>query len=291
MPRESILSFEEIVKVAESAVSLGVNRFRITGGEPLQRRGVVDLVAKLRAIPGVEGIGLTTNAERLAPMAKNLFEAGVDKVNISIDTLNPERFHRLTRVDRLQQVLEGIEAAGALGFRSRKLNCVPLRGVNDDELAELLSFAKESGFELRFIEFMPFGSNWSQSQVLSDVEVLAAIEAVHGRARLLPRIPGDTSRRYRLGDGTLFGIIPTSSSPFCGDCDRLRLTADGQLMSCLFADKGVDVRALLRSGATLEELTGAFWRSLEEKGMGYMAELARGERFADPERNMKRIGG
>jgi len=292
IPKASVLSFEEITRlVREAAVPLGVNRLRITGGEPLQRRDLVQLIGMLRAVPGVEGIGLTTNAERLAPLADALADAGVDKINISLDTLNQDRFKKLTRVDALAKVLAGITAAGRANYKVRKLNCVPIRGVNDDEFPELLSFAADSGFELRFIEFMPFGSAWSPDQVVSDQEVLQRIQDVHGPASPLPIVLGDTATRYRLGDGTIFGIIPTSSKPFCGQCDRIRMTADGQLLACLFATQGEDMRALLRGGASAQELQIALVRSLRGKGIGYMEELHRGQREVEPERNMKRIGG
>lgn len=296
LPRSGLLSFEEITRfVADAAAPCGLTRLRLTGGEPLQRRGLPDLVAMLRAVDGVVSLGLTTNGARLAKHAAALRAAGLDGVNISLDTLRRDRFEALARVDRLPQVLDGIDAAAAEPFGGRKLNCVPIRGVNDDELPDLVAFGAARGFDVRFIEFMPFGSRWSPDQVIDQAEILAAIEARFGPAVPEPWPPGETARTWRLpglGQGARFGIIPTASQPFCAHCDRVRLSADGRLLPCLFATGGVDVRALLRAGAPPTALRAALAESLAGKGLGYLASRASAD-VQEPgvRHDMRGIGG
>ena len=294
LARAAVLRFEEIVHfVREAAVPLGLASIRLTGGEPLQRRGLPGLIRSLAAIDGVDSLGLTTNAERLAPLASELLESGLTSINISLDTLDRQRFRTLVGLDRLAPVLAGIEAAALLPFPSRKLNVVPLRGLNDDELDGLLRFGSERGFEVRFIEFMPFGSRWSPDAAMGTDEILARLEGAFGPIAAAPHRSGDTARRYTASDGTIFGIIPTLSAPFCSHCNRVRLTADGRLMPCLFSTDGPSVRDLLRRGADGSELQALVHRSLAQKGIGFLetARQAVGGLAAGQERSMKAIGG
>ena len=271
LARDEILSHEEIERfTAACAVPLGLTRLRLTGGDPLVRRGLPSLVARLKAVPGVERLGLTTNADRLAPVADELAGAGLDAVNISLDTLSRQRFWSLARVDRLDAVLAGIEAAAAAGFASLKLNCVLIRGVNDDEIGELAAFGIERGFEVRFIELMPFGNAWGRDRVVSSEEVLAAIAERLGPYVADDVVRGETARTYGLRRGGRFGLISSVTEPFCSHCERLRLSANGRLLTCLFARDGVDLRALLREGAGPEELQGAVREALRSKGVGPM---------------------
>ena len=293
LPRASLLSFEEIARfVASAAVPAGLVRLRLTGGEPLQRRGLADLARMLRSIDGVERLGLTTNAERLAPQADDLARAGVDGVNISLDTLNPVRFRRLTGIDAFARVIDGIEAAVRAPFSSRKLNAVAIRGVNDDELGKLVRFGLERGIEVRFIEFMPFGGRWGSKRVVPCAEIAERVTAEIGPAEAEPQAPGETARTFHLAGGGRFGVIPTMSEPFCSHCDRVRLSADGHLMPCLFATTGVDVRRLLREGADPGTLRVAIDESLAGKGVGYLESARDAATLKRTQnRNMKTIGG
>ncbi len=294
LKRDALLTFEEIASFVErAAVPRGLTKLRLTGGEPLQRRGLVELIGQLRAIRGVASIGLTTNGERLGPSAELLERAGVDHLNVSLDTLKRERFRELVRLDRLDEVLAGIDAGAAADFTSRKLNCVPLRGLNEDELGELIRFGGSRGYEVRFIEFMPFGSRWTRDSVITAPEILERVTLELGPVEALGQSPGETSAKYRLEDGTLFGIIPTISQPFCAHCDRVRLTADGRLLPCLFSASGPSVRDALRAGSSDQELDDLLDTSLGQKGVGYLFkthEALSADRL-EPARHMKAIGG
>ncbi|MEE2779229.1 MAG: GTP 3',8-cyclase MoaA [Myxococcota bacterium] len=294
LPRSRLLSFEEIARfVAHAAVPMGLTRVRLTGGEPQQRKGLVELVAMLRAIPGLDSLALTTNAERLAPVADDLQKAGISDLNVSLDTLRPERFHALTGLDRLPRVLAGIDRAASAPFRTRKLNCVPLRGVNEDELVDLVRFGAERGFEVRFIEYMPFGSQWRRHRAVDVGQILASVEASYGTVESLGTVAGETAHRYRTSDGTEFGVIRTLSQPFCGHCDRVRLTADGRLLPCLFATDGPSVRTLLRSMTSPKELQDAVTRALGAKGPGFLVKMRSGldGDAPQPSRDMRGLGG
>jgi len=294
LQRDALLTFEEITSfVRRAAVPRGLTKLRLTGGEPLQRRGLEDLVRQLREIEGVSSIGLTTNGERLGERAEGLERAGVDHLNVSLDTLSRERFQQLVRLDRIDQVLAGIDAGAAANFSSRKLNCVPLRGLNEDELAALIRFGAERGYEVRFIEFMPFGSRWTRDSVITAPEILRRVALELGPVEPLGQSPGETSARYRLEDGTLFGIIPTLSKPFCAHCDRVRLTADGRLLPCLFSASGPSIRDALRAQMSDAELDEILDQSLGKKGVGYLlkAHEALATNRLEPERHMKAIGG
>jgi cyclic pyranopterin phosphate synthase len=273
LPRRDLLTFEEIARVVDAFVALGVDKVRLTGGEPLLRRDVDVLVGLLAAKPGIRDLAITTNGLRLADEAARLKAAGLGRVTVSLDTLRPERFHALTRRDELDRVLAGIEAARTAGFAGTKLDTVVLRGVNDDELDELLDFAAAHDAELRFIEYMDVGgaTEWSADRVVSCAEILRRVATRRGAVEPLERAPGDRAPadRFRCADGTVFGVIASTTRPFCGTCDRSRLTADGTWYLCLYAARGLDLRAPLRAGAgpaELAELVASTWRARTDRG-------------------------
>ncbi len=272
LPRTDILSFEELARLARMFVALGVEKLRLTGGEPLLRRDLAVLVGLLAARPGVRDLALTTNGILLAEQASALAAAGLARLTISLDTLRPDRFLRLTRRDEHARVLAGIEAAHAAGFRGTKLNAVVLRGVNDDELVELLEFGRARALEVRFIEYMDVGgaTGWSADAVVSRAEMLARIAARLGQVTADPGDdPAAPAERFRLADGTPFGIIASTTEPFCRTCDRARLTADGLWYTCLYAPTGTDLRGPLRAGASDEELAArilGLWRERSDRG-------------------------
>jgi GTP 3',8-cyclase len=256
LPRETLLSFEEIGKLVDVFTGLGVDRVRITGGEPLLRRDLTTLVAGLAAKPAVRDLALTTNGVLLAPMAQALRDAGLHRITVSLDTLHRQRFETLTRFDEHAAVLAGIDAAAGAGFDSLKLDSVIMRGVNDDELVDLLEYGRRVGAEVRFIEYMDVGgaTRWNRGAVVSQDEMLAAIEAHYGRIVPLGGRGSAPADRFALPDGAAFGIIASTTQPFCADCDRSRLTADGVWLMCLYARAGTDLRRPLRAGATRDDL-------------------------------------
>lgn len=245
---DDLCSFEELRDFAAAAVKLGVTKLRVTGGEPLARRGIVELCAMLRAIPGVEELCMTTNGTRLPQLARPLREAGVDRLNISVDSLRPERYREITRVGALEHVRQGIEAAEAAGFRELKLNCVLMGGVNDDEIADFVRLTREKPWQVRFIELMPMGicAVWPRERFLPAQAVLDRVP------ELRPAGQSGVARLYRLpgAPGTV-GLIEPMSCAFCADCTRIRVTADGKLKPCLHSDAEVTLRGL--SGAALEQ--------------------------------------
>src|SRR5882672_7647458 len=240
LPKESILSFEEITRLATLFVSLGVSKLRLTGGEPLLRHDLPALTAMLAAIPGVHDLAMTTNGLLLAPHVAALKGAGLQRVTVSLDTLRAERMRELARSERHADVLAGIAAARAAGLAPVKLNAVVIRGLNDDELADLIEFGKREGAEVRFIEYMDVGgaTGWSAEQVVSQREMLEVLARRYGA--IVPIEDTEASapaERFRLPDGTTFGIIASTTAPFCRACDRSRLTADGTWFLCLYAEK------------------------------------------------------
>jgi cyclic pyranopterin phosphate synthase len=256
LPRESILDFEEIAVLVDAFTSLGVDRVRITGGEPLLRRNLPRLIELIAARPAVRDLALTTNGVLLADQASTLRSAGLHRITVSLDTLRRDRFQAIARFDELDAVLAGIDAASRAGFDSLKIDTVVIRGKNDDELPALLQFARGVNAELRFIEYMDVGgaTHWSIDAVLSQREILARLEAEFGPIEVLPGRDSAPAERFRLRDGTTFGIIASTTQPFCAACDRSRLTADGLWLLCLYARGGLDLRQPLRQGATPEEL-------------------------------------
>ncbi len=270
LPRADLLTFEEIDRLVAVFVEAGVTRVRLTGGEPLLRRDLPGLVARLAARPGLDERSLTTNGVHLAASAAALREAGLDRVTVSLDTLRADRFERLSRSRELPAVLEGIAAAVA-AFGAIKIDTVVIRGENDDELADLTAFAARLGAEIRFIEYMDVGgaTQWSASRVVPRDEILARLAHAFGTPVAIGRPDAAPASRYVLPGGQIVGVIASTTEPFCADCDRARLTADGQLLTCLYATRGVDLRGPLRAGATdadLATLIGGVWRARTDRG-------------------------
>ena len=279
LPRKDILSFEEIERLARILVGLGARKLRITGGEPLVRSQLPRLVARLAAIPGVEDLAMTTNGYLLEDQATELAEAGLKRVTVSVDSLDDDVFKRMNGRDySVDRVLSGIEAARRVGLRPIKLNCVVQRGVNEHTLVDLARHFKGSGHIVRFIEFMDVGTlnRWDLAQVVSAGEILEQISSELPLEPAEPNYPGEVARRYRYrdGDGEI-GLIASVSQPFCGDCTRARLSAEGSLVTCLFAAGGRDLKEPMRAGASdaeLRELCAAVWAGRSDR---YSEERAR----------------
>jgi cyclic pyranopterin phosphate synthase len=270
LPREDILHFEEIDRLVEQFLALGVEKVRLTGGEPLLRRDLPDLIERLARKPAIRDLAMTTNAVLLKPNVSALKVAGLHRLTISLDTLQRDRFIKLARYDELPRVLAGIDAA-VDPFPGFKIDSVIIRGVNDDEIIPLLEFAKARRAEIRFIEYMDVGgaTNWSMSQVVARREMLDTIAAHYGGVESLPEDSSAPADRYRLPDGTVFGIIASTTEPFCRTCDRSRLTADGVWYLCLYATRGIDLRGPLRGGVsdeTLRELISSVWHARTDRG-------------------------
>jgi cyclic pyranopterin phosphate synthase len=271
LPREAILHFEELSRLTDVFITLGVDKVRLTGGEPLLRRDVPSLIRLLAAKPALRDLAITTNGVLLAEHAAALRAAGLHRVTVSLDTLRADRFAALTRRTSHAQVLEGIRSVPRAGFTGTKLDTVVMRGVNDDELSELIEFGKTVPAEVRFIEYMDVGgaTRWSMDQVVSRAEMLARLAQRYGPITPVVEESTAPADRYRLPDGTVFGIIASTTAPFCADCDRSRLTADGMWYLCLYALTGVDLRGPLRAGASAEELAaliGGGWRARTDRG-------------------------
>ena len=271
LPRGDILTFEEVKRLIDVFADLGVDKVRLTGGEPLLRRDLSRLVRMIASEPRIRDLAITTNGILLAQEARALRDAGLHRVTVSLDTLRPERFLALTRRDSFHQVLEGIETVRAMDWAGLKLDTVVMRGVNDDELVDLLEFARKASAELRFIEYMDVGgaTRWSMDKVLSRAEMLERLSAHYGRIEPIVEESSAPADRYRLPDGFVFGIISSTTAPFCSACDRSRLTADGQWLLCLYATTGLDLRKPLRDGATKDELASLIrsaWQGRRDRG-------------------------
>src|SRR5712691_5117281 len=271
LPREELLTFEELRDLAAVFTELGVDKVRLTGGEPLLRNDLPVLVRLLAENPQIKDLALTTNGVLLAQQAQALREAGLHRITVSLDTLRPDQFEALTRRDAHAQVLEGIRAAGQAGFNGVKLDTVVMRGANDGELADLIEFGKQVGAEVRFIEYMDVGgaTQWSPGKVFSRAEMLHALSRRYGRIEPVVEDTTAPAERFLLSDGTVFGIIASTTTPFCRRCDRSRLTADGIWYLCLYAQKGTDLRKSLRSGTTREEIKSLIvsqWTKRTDRG-------------------------
>jgi cyclic pyranopterin phosphate synthase len=271
LPREEILHFEEISRLVDVFIELGVDKVRLTGGEPLLRRDLPALVRLLGAKPALRDLAITTNGVLLAAEAAALRAAGLHRVTVSLDTLRPERFTTLTRRNTHAQVLDGIAAVPRAGFTGTKLDTVVIRGVNDDELADLIEFGRRVPAEVRFIEYMDVGgaTRWSLDQVVSRKEMLERLEQRYGRIEAVAENSTAPADRFRLSDGTVFGIISSTTAPFCADCDRSRLTADGLWYLCLYAARGIDLRGPLRGGASnaqIKALITGGWGARTDRG-------------------------
>jgi GTP 3',8-cyclase len=271
LPREDVLTFEEISRLADLFGELGVDRMRITGGEPLLRRNLPDLIRQLSAKPWINDLALTTNGVLLTDRAAELKTAGLHRLTVSLDTLHRDRFERLARVDALPAVLAGIEAARRAGFTGLKLDTVITRGDNDDELFDLIEFGREAGAEVRFIEYMDVGgaTRWRADAVVTRAEMLSRLSEHFGPIAPIDEVSSAPATRFRLPDGTTFGIISSTSQPFCRTCDRARLTADGVFLLCLYAQHGTDLRRPMRGGASTDmllRLIRAVWESRADRG-------------------------
>ncbi|MFF3973415.1 GTP 3',8-cyclase MoaA [Streptomyces rubiginosohelvolus] len=291
LPRPELLTDDEVVRLVRVATRrLGITEVRLTGGEPLLRRGLPGLVARLHALPGSPELSLTTNGIGLARSAPALHDAGLSRVNVSLDTLRSERFTAITRRDRLADVLAGLRAARTAGLTPVKVNTVPVRGVNDDEIAELAAYAVEHGYRARFIESMPLDAQgaWDRDRMVTAEEILGRLGE---RFDLVPvgRRDNAPAEEWRIaGTDTVVGVIASVTRPFCGGCDRVRLTADGQLRNCLFATEESDLRALLRGGAEDTEIEAAWRDCIAGKGPGHAIDSPE---FRRPDRPMSAIGG
>jgi cyclic pyranopterin phosphate synthase len=305
LPRASLLTFEEIDRLARVFVGLGVDKLRLTGGEPLLRHDLHVLVRMLDGLPGLRDLALTTNGILLAPHAAALHRAGLRRITLSLDTLRPERMKAFARSNRHADVLAGLAAAKAAGFTGVKLNSVVIRGYNDDELLDLIEFARKQRAEVRFIEYMDVGgaTDWQMEAVVSRAEILERLAGHHGPVEALPEnvTSSAPAERFRLPDGTVFGVVASTTGPFCRTCDRGRLTADGQFLLCLYAEARLDLRTPLRDGSSDQELSQLIrqaWADRTDRGAEERAAAAsRGVLYqlsdlrADPHREMHTRGG
>ena len=302
VPRSEVLTFEEIERLARIFVErFEVDGLRLTGGEPTVRAHLPVLVGKLAALRvpvssrsplagRAPDLALTTNGATFRLVAHELRLAGLDRVNVSLDTLRPDRFLEMTRRNELARVLDGIEAAKEAGFSPVKINAVVQRGVNDDEIVDLARFGRDNGVEVRFIEFMPLDASghWVNDQVVTQDEIVAAIDAAFPLEQMSSRGAAPADRwRYLDGRGTV-GVIPSVSKPFCGDCDRVRVTADGQFRTCLFATTEFDLLKLMRAGADDEIVAAEIQRAVGTKWAGHQINQVS---FVKPKRTMSQIGG
>ncbi len=292
MAREEILSFEEIERFVRVAVSLGVRKLRITGGEPLVRKDLAVLVRKLVEIPGIKDLALTTNGVLLAQQAEALYRAGLRRINVHLDTLDRERFKQITRRDDLDRVLEGIETARRLGFGPIKLNAVAVKNLLEPDLVPLAQYGRERDIEIRFIEFMPLDAQglWDRGKVLLADDIIATLSREIAPLVEIPdRDPRAPATEYGFADGIgRIGIVASVSRPFCLNCNRIRLTSDGKLRYCLFAIEETDVKGLLRAGAPDEQIAAVIRSNVLQKWMGHEINT---QRFVPPPRPMHAIGG
>ena len=290
LTRPEVLTYEEIERVTSIFVNrFGVRSVRLTGGEPTVRAHLPVLVEKLARI-GLDDFSITTNGSTFRSVAADLYAAGLRRANISLDTLRRDRFEQMTRRDELENVIEGIDAAVTAGFSPVKVNAVVQRGVNDDEIVDLARFGRERNIEVRFIEFMPLDAegNWNPKQVMGQDEIVEAIDAVFPLEQMPARGAAPADRwKYIDGGGTV-GVIPTVTKPFCGDCDRVRLTADGQFRTCLFATDEFDLMSMLRNGATDDAIATTIVDAVRKKWAGHQIGQVN---FIRPKRTMSQIGG
>ena len=295
LDRAEVLTYEEIERVARICVEkFGVDSLRLTGGEPTVRAHLPQLISKLAALRLPDGtkpdIALTTNGATLRNIAVELRDAGLDRINVSMDSLKPERFFAMTRRDELHNVLAGIAEAQVAGFSPMKVNAVVERGANDDEILDLVRYGRDNNVEVRFIEFMPLDATneWERNKVVSQDEIVATI-AAEFPLELMPARGAAPADRWRFLDGKgTVGVIPSVTHPFCGDCDRVRLTSDGQFRTCLFATDESDIRALLRNGGTDDEIAELIQVAVGAKWAGHQINQVK---FIRPNRSMSQIGG
>ncbi len=292
MNRSELLTFEEIERFVRVAAGLGINKLRLTGGEPLVRRDLPELIRRISKVEGITDIGLTTNGILLADQSDELHAAGLSRINISLDALDPVRFKEVTRREGYEKVLEGIEAAQATGFDPIKINAVSIRGLTEDQVVPFGRLARETGIEVRFIEFMPLDADnaWERDRVLFASEIRERLEAEFGPLLACGRPdPTAPANQFEFADGVgRVGFIASVSEPFCGNCNRFRLTADGKLRNCLFSLEETDVKQLLRDGTEDAPIIDAISTSIHAKAEGHEINTAR---FIQPDRPMHSIGG
>jgi cyclic pyranopterin phosphate synthase len=289
--RSEILTYEEITRLAKLFIKLGINKIRLTGGEPTLRKGVVDLVAMLAPLPGLKDLGMTTNGFLLKELSGDLYRAGLKRINVSLDSLSAERFEKLVRRNYLDKVLAGLDELAKYPIRPVKINTVIIKGFNDDEVMPLVEFARERDYQIRFIEFMPLDGDgfWTRDKVMTTAEIL---EIVRSRYLIFPKetradhVPADTF--YFSDNRGEIGIISSVSEPFCESCNRIRITADGHFRNCLFAIEETDLKTPMRNGASDEDLAELFHKDVWRKWAGHQINLAT---FIKPKRNMSQIGG
>ena len=271
LPKAGILDYDELTKLVRSFMGAGVRKVRITGGEPLLRRELWRFVEKIASLESLEDLALTTNGTLLSAQAKILKDAGLHRLTLSLDTLRDDRFQEITRRDRLKDVLQGVEAIQDAGFENTKLDAVIMRGVNEDEIVDLLHFAKQNQMEARFIEYMDVGGavDWTADAVFSGKEMLKVVAKQFGPFVPVEKDGWAPANRYQLADGTIFGVIASTTTPFCATCDRGRIMADGQWLTCLYATTGLDLRTPLRQGMPQQEITSLIqgvWKTRDDRG-------------------------
>ena len=288
-----IMTFDEIDRLIQIAVSLGVNKVRITGGEPLVRRNLPDLISRVLEVDGIRDVSLTTNGIGLAKQAQALYDAGLRRINVSLDTLSKAKFQQITRRKALAKVLDGLKEASRCGFAPIKINAVTMRGFTEEEVVKLVSFARENSYEMRFIEFMPLDADdiWGQNmfvpkkELIDEIRKLYPLEPVESSSKS----KHETAKNYQFKDGLgKVGFISSVSEPFCDDCNRVRLTADGKFRNCLFATEETDLLTPLRKGASDEVIADMMIESVAKKKAGH---LINSVDFIKPKRNMSMIGG
>ena len=288
---DQIMTFEEIIRLVNIAVGLGVNKVRLTGGEPLVRRGLASLIEQLLAVPGLSDVSLTTNGVSLERQAQALYDVGLKRINVSLDALSESKFAEITRRNLLGKVLAGLDKARQIGFEPIKINAVPMRGFSEDEVLELVSFARNNGYEMRFIEFMPLDADdiWAKDIFVPNSELKKRINETFPLKNENGRDLHQTAQNYHFQDGKgKVGFISSVSEPFCGDCNRVRLTADGKFRNCLFALEEKDILTPLRNGASDQHIEKLMKESVSSKAIGHMINS---NQYTKPDRNMSMIGG
>jgi cyclic pyranopterin phosphate synthase len=293
MEDDAIMTFDEIVHLARIFVNLGINKIRLTGGEPLVRRGVPELIKRLYGIKGLKDISLTTNGIGLITQAKDLYDAGLRRINVSLDTLDEAKFEQMTRRKVLSRVLAGLQEAQRCGFDPIKVNAVAMKGFTDDEVVDLAKFARDNSYQLRFIEFMPLDADdiWGRNMFIPGKEIIGKIGAIYplNPVEMNGDAKHDPAKLYQFEDGKGdVGFISSVTEPFCEQCNRIRLTADGQLRTCLFSITETDLLTPLRAGAPDETIGNLIIEAVKQKEAGHQINAAN---FVKPKRNMSMIGG
>ena len=291
MDRSNLLSFEEIQRVAQIVSRMGINRLRLTGGEPLMRKNLSVLIKMLNEVDGIDDIAMTTNAYFLKDQAQSLKDAGLKRLNVSLDALDPDKFRDVNRRDCLQSVLDGLDTARKVGFKSIKINAVAVRNFSETEIMGLIEMGRSEGFEIRFIEFMPLDSDkvWERDKVLFGHEIIDLIKENYELVPIDNSLEIGPASEYNFADGKgKVGIITAVSNPFCDHCNRIRMTADGKLRTCLFSTNETDLKELIRSGSTDEHIIEALNQAVLIKEPGHKINL---DDFERPTRAMHAIGG